>query len=313
MATIHVIPAERRVMGSEQRRSTQPRTTDRRSGDERRQPEYACVPKDQLDTFLEFLAARYERLSAFIQDKEKKKLIIVGASFTVLSLVTSVLMGIVSLEPNGFEVLLRTPFTILFVVVIIGIVFANASIIKYVVSMKCQSLLATRQANCMRQAMHNVLYAKLEGVFPRTLNEQMLKDKDTKDSLLDETTRYWMLYGRHEKFPLNNAELRGNYKSSSIYYKSSDIFAISAIAAYTLMLAISPIIFLMLKTDELQFNASIAMLLGVICGMSAILLILFVITALRSSMHGIRATLSRDEWINFQDNKPPSFRSGPSI
>ncbi len=303
MAGIYVIPEERRTQGHDQRRNASPRQNERRSGQDRRQADNRSVQKGELDAFLDFLSNRYGRLAEFIKDKEKKKLAIVGASFTVMSLVTSVLLGVVSLDQKGIDTLLGTPFTVLFVVVAIGVVFANAAIIKYVVSMKCQSLLATRQANCLRQAMHDVIFAKLEGLFPRKLNQRMLDNDDVKGSLLDQNTRYWALYGRHEKFPLDNDELRGNYKAHSIYFKSSDIFSIIAIAAYTLLLAVSPIVFLIMKSEELQFNASMAMFLGVICGVSAILLILFVVYVLRASVRGIRATLSKDELIHYELRK----------
>lgn len=153
-----------------------PSLIDRRNAKpiDRRNEERKSVPKNSIDFLFDFLQWRGEFLTEHIRDKEKKKLAIIVSSFAVFSLVTTVALGILSSDSIKPETLKMPAFTILLGVFLIGIAFINTAIIKHIVSLKSDGLLFLRQLNCLRQALHVVMFAKLDGYLPVDLVQKVI-------------------------------------------------------------------------------------------------------------------------------------------
>ncbi len=192
-AKIYVVENERRSIQSSQRTKHNRRTPDpghsavtvnRRhcSAEDRRNPtspdrrDHArkTISKKNIDFLFEFLQWRGEFLTEHIRDKEKKKLAIIVSSFAVFSLVTTVALGMLSSKNINSETLISPAFNILLGVFLIGIASINTAIIKHIVSLKSDALLFLRQLNCLRQALHVIMLAKLDGFLPEDLFQEIL-------------------------------------------------------------------------------------------------------------------------------------------
>ncbi len=149
---------------------------------------------------LTFLNKKYKRLGEYISDKEKKKLAIVASSFAVFTFLVTVALGIFK---DGIAITNSMSLFYLVIIFITGIAVINISIIKYIVTLKLSWILAVRQINCIRQAINTIMFAKIEGYLPLTLTEENVRNKKFKNTILDNKSTYWNLYGRYEKYPLN--------------------------------------------------------------------------------------------------------------
>jgi len=140
----------------------------------------------------------------YIKDKENKKLLIFRYSFAALP----ILGGILTLLFAVIQELLlnpRSPTTSIFTLNIIFIFIASLilmmtiTIIKYLIAIKGEIVLATRQINCSRQALLDTWKCIIDTTTTNGVNENL----------------YEKLIGRHNKYPLNNDGFRKHYQEKS--------------------------------------------------------------------------------------------------
>jgi len=278
---------------------------------DRRKDEYQYLTIDQLDFLYSHFNNRYLYLVDLIKDKEKKKLTIIVSSFAVFSLlVTYMLSTFKGIE--AIEKVISFPFLVISLVFLSSISVINVSIIKYIVSLKQECLLAIRQLNCIRQAINSTMFARLEGYIPRTLTEEMVDKKDFDRTIIDTKTKYWDVYGRHEKYPLNNVHLRKKYQSWRflfLWFTSSDIFAVSAISMFTVFLISAPITFFIREIETLQSVYQLTMTDILAIGAISVILLIGFISLVTSSIFlsllSIKKALNKDDTITIEpkDNK----------
>lgn len=232
------------------------------------------VADSELDDLISHCEHRATELEGHLRDKEKKKLTIIVSSFAVLSLVTTFSFNIAKAYAGQLDAVTTVAFGVALLGFLCAVAFVNIAIIKYVVALKMDCLLAIRQLNCNRQAIHTFLYAKWQRIFPsRSLNEMKTKG-DFDGTILDRNTHFWRIYGRHEKYPLNNVDLRSTYIElqnnkgkllSRLPYMPADIFAIYAIAVFTFVLLVLPMpVFILFADSFFSFSTIVALIIGAI-------------------------------------------------
>lgn len=294
MGKVYLIDNERRKNNSDIR----PLEIKESEGGERR-VQKVYMEKKKLEDLLAFLNERYNRLNEHVLDKEKKKLLIIASSFTVFTFLVTVGLGVLKDGITGIPTPLLLGVSSIFLA---GIATINTSIIKYIVTFKLSWILALRQMNCIRQAINSVLFAKIEGFIPRRLTEEIMREKDFKDTILDSSSTYWNLYGRHEKYPLNNVHLRQKYSSRfKIWFTSSDFFAILTIVVFTIFLVMTPPI-LYSHYHGIEFNInSIGFIFfsGIVAATSMYL----VFRSALSALDNINKTLSEDETFKIKNER----------
>lgn len=118
------------------------------------------VDDKYVDDLLTHCEKRRIDLELHLRDKEKKKLTIIVSSFAVLSLVITILFNISSSFAAETSATSTVAYGIALLTFLSAIAFVNISIIKYVVSLKMDCLVALRQLNCNRQAIHTFIFAK---------------------------------------------------------------------------------------------------------------------------------------------------------
>lgn len=290
------------MIGNERRNSNE--SVEDRNGEERRKSPY--IEKEKLEDLLIFLNSKYEKLGEYVTDKEKKKLAIVASSFAVFTFLVTIALGIFK---DGINVKEPLAFFSLVMVFLLGIAVINISIIKYIVALKLSWLLAVRQMNCIRQAINTIMFTKIEGYLPHTLTADKIKNEDYENTILDKKSRYWDLYGRHEKYPLNNVHLREKYQSwrvALIWFTSGDFFAISAISVFTILLVSGPAIYLHFFNDIEKLKELYGDKLVLISSSSVIATIIFVslvTISVISALITINKTLYQDDTFHINVGK----------
>lgn len=171
-------------------------------------------------------------------------------------------------------------------ILLLGINGINIAIVKFVLAKKSDIVSATRQINCIRQAVLATTFAQMEGRYPSSSQE--LKEHDT---------TYWKMLGRHIKFPIDNDGLRQKYNNPYILFMSADYFAVVVIAGFTVIVSFLPLAWL-LSDQFMKLHTSTpisAMLLGVVGGAVGVLFPLTTFFFVRSSIREVDKALSPDE------------------
>ena len=177
---------------------------DPRSGDRRKS---GLISEDTLDYFISHVRAEQVELVQHLKEKEDKKLVLIKYIFSVLPVFATVATVAFSYMIVIFkEKLLIDPafivmmFNMLVVILLGGISTISIALIKYLSSLKTDSIIAMRQINCNRYALYSALFAKVEGRYP-SYDELLVNSND----------RYNMMHGSHRKFPIDNMDFRSSY------------------------------------------------------------------------------------------------------
>lgn len=259
---------------------------------------------DRAHDFLEMLQWNYINLQDFLRDKEKKKLAFVAGTFAVFSLFTTVLLSVLATASKDEKALFTLWFIIPFIIFIVGVAIVNVSMIKYIVALKLDTLLAMRQLNCVRQGIHSISYLLFEGEFPKPFEQHMFTQggrEAFRDTLLDVDRGYWHIFGRHEKYALNNKEMRDLYNSWKVYYRSADFFAICALVIFTLMLVLSPFFYVFVANIDLTKNQTL--ILGMICGATALVVVSLVVRMVIVARKEVVDLLRSDEEFSIEKKR----------
>ena len=186
----------------------------RRKGDRRKKGK---VSEQILDFFISHLTDEQKELVQHLKEKEDKKLVLVKYIFSVLPLFASVataafsyLIVIFKEKPIIDPVFIVVMFNILIVIMLGGMSTISIALIKYLSSLKTDSIIAMRQINCNRQAIYSALFAKVEGRYP-SYSELSVNSND----------RYNMMYGSHRKYPIDNMDFRRSYTEPCNYWMFS--------------------------------------------------------------------------------------------
>ena len=225
------------------------------------------ITKQRIDGYFNFLQNRAEKIVEYIKDKEKKKLWIIGGSYTVFSLVATVMVKILTSQIDNIPSMLALPSIVLFSLFVVGVVLIYTSIIKFILALKADCILATRQLNCLRQSINSVIFSYLETKYPKCLPAERRDHEALEGTILDKNTKYWEFYGCHDKYPLDNLAFRKTYDRKSIYFRSADIYSVVIIAIFTSLLIMTPFGFLMAHIKESESLSAIDgfMLGGISC------------------------------------------------
>lgn len=170
-----------------------------------------------------------DALLEYLKDCNSRKITLFKVALAVFSVLTTGLVTIYSLYSKGAGKGIEEPFDILFVVVLVSMGLINFSIIKELISIHASRLITYRQMNCLRQAMDSIRYARYEGKYPEAISE-----------LRATGTAYWKAFGQHRKLPLDNAALRQSEKG---LFRSPDKFMILIIASLSLVVMMSPLVY----------------------------------------------------------------------
>ncbi len=230
-----------------------------------------AVVRDDLKECLETQKWKYDNLLQIINAKESRKISVVKLSFGVFAIVAALMTAIATflmkMGTNPSLEIIEYSLSISLVVVLAGANLMNLTVMRFLVSLKSETMLAMRQLNCVRQSIHSLLYTLVNGSLP---SSDFLQNKGSIDNEEDGGI-YYTLIGRHVKYPMNNDPLRatyltkthtGNYKHDyKALYRSSDLFAICAIIAYTLCLTTAPVALFFFKfyKDRSDFFSGVAL------------------------------------------------------
>jgi hypothetical protein len=240
---------------------------------EKRKDGNCYVIESTIDQFIKHQEQNIAQHRDDIRFAHNKKFIILGSTFTILALITTVFISLI--EKLDMSTITTSVVSTLFVLIISAV---NFSITKYLLDLKLAQIRALRGLNCSRQSLHAVLFAKLEGKLPKKLPRNG-DQAYLPGTILDKSTKFWEVYGRHEKYPLHNAELRGRYLDSvkidsngvtkfkpkkHLWFKSGDIFPIYMLAIITLITIMSPVIIFLIeeKNFELFYFIIIILIFG---------------------------------------------------
>ena len=164
------------------------------------------ITEATIDYFIKHVEYKMSQQREDIRFAHNKKFLILGSTLTVLTILTTFIIGIMDVyKPNmGNTVAASIGVSLALFLLIVSSI--NYSIIKYLVDLKLATIIAVRGLNCSRQSLHALLFAKIEGKLPIKLPLLESNEIDTSGTILDKSTRFWEIYGRHEKYPLNNVD-----------------------------------------------------------------------------------------------------------
>lgn len=193
----------------------------RRVGNERRTHIHSFI-KNNCDQYAESLKWEFSLLSDTIRNTQRKKLMIIGSSMALLSVILTLLLSFYSLRYSDVTAneLSEDLFVIGLLTILMGVGLINFGAIKYVAALKSAEIIYKRQLTCLRQALDAVRFYLIEGVFPRNrVKTKMDKPADKMDDFDNEKSNYWMIFGNHRKLPIDNFGVRRHMESM---FESSD-------------------------------------------------------------------------------------------
>jgi len=262
MGDLYLIDEERRkVIG------------DQPDGEDRREEINSAILKEYVDSYFTFLQSKYCEMLEYIKDKEKKKLWIIGGSYAVFSLITTVIVNIFTRAPVNLEKIFSIPSIVLFSLFVFGVVLIYTSIIKYILTLKADCIIATRQLNCLRRAINSVLYSFFEKKFPNEIDS--CPNEIRSGTIKDLESGYWKYFGQHDKYPSDNEGFRTAYNKPSIYFLSADIYSVIVISIFSSLLIITPFSFLLANISESSSNLT-AIEMFFLGGVSTVALLMFI-------------------------------------
>lgn len=241
------------------------RNEDRKVDRERRSNK--SILREDLVYAIDTQKWKVEQLYQLIENKEKKKFLVTNVSFGVFAVLSGLVAAIAAMIAKyGGDLIVSYVLYCSLVIVIAGANLINITVIRYIMSLKSDVLLAVRQLNCVRQSLHSLMYTFIEGVGPP---EDFCKNKGKPDD--DRNSLYYDYIGSHIKYPLNNEDLRDRYfklrKGSYVYdyralYRSADLFAMCCVGAFTFMLTFTPILlaaygYYSSEGDKATFNTGV--------------------------------------------------------
>lgn len=212
---------------------------------------------EPLKEALEFQKWKIEQLHKVLETKERQKFAVLNVSYAIFALLITLLITIILIASKykDTDVDLTAIVYWSLVLVALGTVIANLIVMRFISGLKCDSLLAMRQLNCSRASVHSILYKIMGG-------EVAIEGKSVLDTDSIEDTEYYRLIGQHIKLPLDNEQLRKTYfnecgkESKLALYRSSDLFALCAIFAFTLVMVIGAAIATALFTPFIDLNGT---------------------------------------------------------
>lgn len=217
-----------------------------------------------LDQIIRHLEQNMVQQKEDVRFAHNKKFLILGSIFTLLTIIASFVIGLADsfdYDPGKMSKTLIATICISLAFFILIISAINFLIIKYLIDLKLSQVIALRGLNCNRQCLHSMIYAKIEGKLPRKLPTVEDEKTNLTETILDPSTIFWEIYGRHEKYPLNNVELRERYLvvnennkfelQKNLWYKSSDIFPVYVLAIFTVVIIALPFIAFLIEVGRL--------------------------------------------------------------
>ncbi|NOZ53964.1 MAG: hypothetical protein GXP08_12695 [Gammaproteobacteria bacterium] len=280
-----------------------------RSGNERREVDRRSinnigVTRSSLEYLIETIKWRSLALSEFTKDKEKKKLMLIISSFGVFSLLATVMITWLSSDKYTGISSIEYVEIFIFTLFIFAVVIINLAIIKFIVSFKRDGLLIVRQINCLRQSVHVALHYLLTA----GSNEKIFLAKNNTSEFIkifkDESSLLYNLYLKHEKYPLDNSELRKAYESDDIIYKSADLFSIFVIALFSFVLIAIPTLMtifqLVMGIIGTDTTYPLAMFLAIEGVITLLLIFLYTKKVIKESVEEIRKELKKDYSAGFE-------------
>jgi len=227
---IPVITEEKRLFPYPDRRREKnekliPKENDRRKGDPERR-KIRGITKDDLSNVTDILREEQDTLIKFISDKEQKKLqvlrfqiaavVILGAAtITALPLIESFFSTFVSKEitkPLKIVYPILIAYNFMGIIVVFATCLMGFTVVQHIMSIKSNVMLAVRQLNCNREAIQDVIAARLCGTYT-------IGGWKSNDDIDWEPAK--SIYLRHNKFPTNNSGLRKSFfrrYRSKLYY-----------------------------------------------------------------------------------------------
>ena len=191
------------------------------------------IKKNDLRSYEENLRWESALVSEALHDTRKRKFFAINVSIILFPGLIGGILAIASyLEKMGVDQDEKVGYywvTIVAISMFIGM--ANMISIKYIAAYKAQANLFIRQLNCLRQARDSVTYNRFEGKFPNDLS-----------SLLDKSTTYYKIFGRHRKLYIGNEELRDRLVGS--FSESADKSLIGFLFITSSTLISAPFIYL---------------------------------------------------------------------
>lgn len=245
MNNVYVIEKERRFGAPDSRTDKQER---RRNDSLLEENLRECIHVQQWE---------YDNLTKLIDSKETKKFGVIKISFGVFAVISGMMAAIATFLAKYGDTPAREAIeyalSVSMVILMAGANLMNLTVIRYIVSIKSDVMLAMRQLNCVRQGLHGLLYTLLHRHSP---NDKFEMDKGLPKS--GEIGLYYYYVGRHIKYPFNNELLRSQYLKKNgdndyrgydykALYRSADLFAICTIISFTFCLTSAPIILFFYK------------------------------------------------------------------
>jgi len=218
-----------------------------------------CKPIAELNVILENVKWEQALLYPMIQHYEQKETGYFKIAITITSLYLTAVAAILSQSNKVFpDVMLGSPYDIIFAAITFALCLLNVSLIKFIASNRAGCILTMRQINCLRRAIDSMNYFILYNKCPQTTDDLLKKN--------DENQHYWSLIGRHRKLPISNSHFRPeNMSFLSKLAQSPDGFLIISIVIFSLAIFCAPVGYILLS--DLVYPK------GVIFGFSAIVMI----------------------------------------
>jgi len=176
------------------------------------------ISRSELSRLTDILRDEQTILIQFISDKEQKKIqiyrfLLAAIAILGVSAVAALplLEKFISMEPIeemlnssnkfGTTLMIYSVFNIVGLIAVIAVNLINATVMRYILSIKTNITLASRQLNCNREAIQRAISAQLCGSYP-------LAENYTGKGTNGEWYEAEKLYLSHNKFPTNNINLR---------------------------------------------------------------------------------------------------------
>lgn len=197
----------------------------------------------KINKIFETIKWEQSLLYPMIQLYEQKEMghfkIAIAITSLYLTVVGAIYVQSYKVNPN---VLLASPYDIVFAGVTLTLCLINITLIKFIASNRAGCIQTMRQINCLRRAIDSLSYYQLYNECPSKLDDLCNKT--------DDNIGYWLLIGRHRKLPITNDHFRSNNR---VFIKklieSPDGFLVMTITIFSLIAFLTPSLYIIFSDE----------------------------------------------------------------
>ena len=236
-----------------------------------------------LQTIKWYQDSLYDRLSDYQSTRVSYVKMILGLYAVLIPVMTTIItIGGRSVGGKNYDFFSDSASLVIISAILITVGLVSLALLRIIVTSKATAVLAERQVNCNRQAIHAIYLEYFDGI--KTEKEE---DFDPNRPEIKESD-YCKIFGRHRRYPIGNDHLRTKYESFLSTVANTEDGLLAAILSFLTTAIVA------MGTFGILYAVGISgFLAGIATTVMSILIILAIIFINYTSMKPVQEALEK--------------------